>query len=113
MTAPIVRNANRAGMTQLAAPQPELPKIPRGWKRADGKTRHVTKGRVDIIQRDGSQFFENSCNELRSAWLHSSAAYGWEIIAYRVRKPVKNQGVSSPAIKTTRERKTVTVRKKK
>jgi hypothetical protein len=112
MTAPITRKCDIKAVAQEVLP-PEV-KIPRGWKRADGKTRHVKSGKVDIIQRDGIKTLDAPADLITEIlWSTEHAVTPYDIIAYRVRKPVKNQGVFSANGTGTKKRKTVTVTKRK
>lgn len=105
MTAPIVRKAEPAWETTTIT-TPVLPPIPRGWKRADGKTRHVTKGYCDVMLECGAIHRNCKASDWTVSW------YDGYIIAYRVRKPVKNQKVFSGKPKNPNSRKTVTVKKR-
>jgi len=87
--------------------EPSLPKIPRGWKKADGKTRHVTKGTVDLMLKNGEKLLGRKAKLIVHAWADWDTPY--DIIAYRVCKPKK---VFSSKPKTGKQRKTVTVKKR-
>jgi hypothetical protein len=108
--------------------EPEPIKIPRGWKKADGKTRHVTAGKVDTIHRCGDIHKDVPARHWGAAWV--SADRDLDIIAYRVCKPSekrhiisdkkmsesakktsKIKGFSAKAKKRGPARKTVTVKK--
>jgi hypothetical protein len=94
--------------------KPSLPKIPKGWKKADGKTRHVKTGLVDIMWGDGAIDLNQLARVCRDSWKKSDSKC-FDIIAYRVckpKKPVKNQKVSSRSKKSTAQLKTVTVKKR-
>jgi hypothetical protein len=62
---------------------PTLPKIPRGWKKADGKTRHVKSGEVDVMGGSGIIYRKVKAKDLTTAWTDG------DIITYRVCKPKK------------------------
>ena len=119
MKAPIVRKPNglvsSAPLTVTYGPifyahkDETLPKIPRGWKRADGKTRHVTRGKMDIMWGNGYIERDAKASSYMFAWEESNVP-SLDIIAYRVRKPVKK--VFSQKAKTSKQRKTVTVKKR-
>jgi hypothetical protein len=130
MKAPIVRvpelhddgmKINGTGtFTHVPTNQPELPKIPRGWTKWDGKECPVKLGTlVDVMYRDGLRKISLPALKIGKAARDASFAF-WDttdgadndIIAYRVRKPVKNQKVFSQKAKTKAKRKTVTVKKR-
>ena len=130
MKAPIVRSGyvssqNEPTYVKQEACQPEPIKIPRGWKKADGKTRHVAKGRVDVMGVSGIIYTNCKAKDLTTAWTEGC------IIAYRECKPSekrhtisdkkvsesakkssKNKGFSAKAKKQGSARKTVTVKKR-
>jgi hypothetical protein len=89
-------------------------KIPKGWKKADGKTRHVKTGLVDIMWGDGAIDLNQLARVYQDAWIKSDSKV-LDIIAYRVckpKKPVKNQKVFISKASATKTRKTVTVKKR-
>jgi hypothetical protein len=85
-----------------------LTKIPKGWKKADGKTRHVKTGLVDIMWGDGAIDLKQLAKRYHDAWIKSDFKT-LDIIAYRKCKPKK---VFSSKSKTGKQRKTVTVKKR-
>jgi hypothetical protein len=110
--------------------EPSLPKIPKGWKKADGKTRHVKTGLVDIMWGDGAIDLKQQAKAYRDAWIKSDCKV-LDIIAYRVCKPSekrhtisdkkvsesakkssKNKEFSAKAANKPKQRKTVTVKKR-
>jgi hypothetical protein len=88
--------------------KPTPPKIPRGWKKADGKTRHIKTGLVDIMWGDGDIHLKQLAKFYHDAWIKSDFKT-LDIIAYRECKPKK---VFSSKPKTGKQRKTVTVKKR-
>jgi len=108
MLAPIVRPKP---VEESVLSQEPAVKIPRGWKKADGKTRHVTAGKVDTLHRCGATHKYVDASHWVASWV--SADRDLDIIAYRVCKPVKNQKVFSSKASVSKKRKTVTARKKK
>jgi hypothetical protein len=83
-------------------------KIPKVWKKADGKTRHVKTGLVDIMWGDGAIDLKQLAKRYHDAWIKSDFKT-LDIIAYRKCKPKK---VFSSKSKTGKQRKTVTVKKR-
>jgi len=73
---------------EYTGPDPTLPKIPRGWKKADGKTRHVKTGYLDVILRNGHMRRNDKADEWDESWFDGN------IFAYRVRKPNKRKAVT-------------------
>jgi hypothetical protein len=89
-------------------------KIPKVWKKADGKTRHVKTGLVDIMWGDGAIDLKQLAKRYHDAWIKSDFKT-LDIIAYREckpKKPVKNQKVFISKASATKTRKTVTVKKR-
>jgi hypothetical protein len=90
MTAPIKRVSKQKTEIKQEPCQTEV-KIPRGWKKADGRTRHVKTGKVDLILRDGTKNFDISARSIAYIWSTEFTVTPYDIIAYRVSKPAKKR----------------------